>query len=191
MVDTKDKWSISDELRKLWAENFEPGLSLHRLPEGISELVVKDRWHAEKQGRSRRALQGRASLTQNVLLELPSSQERNKLRVIHIFVNLDLVMPSTGPLSIVCQGCCFLVFGFFFFVCLFVCLFVLSRLHAQGGAQCGVWTHNPEVKTWTEIKSWMFNRLSHPSAPFWVFVCMCWGKLSLISFNSQPMINVW
>ena len=29
--------------------------------------------------------------------------------------------------------------------------FFLSSLHAQHGAQHGIWTHDPEIKTWAEI----------------------------------------
>jgi len=32
------------------------------------------------------------------------------------------------------------------------------------------WTHNPEIKTWAEIKSQMLNQLNHPRTPkntFW------------------------
>lgn len=49
----------------------------------------------------RKASQGRVSLTQNGPHELPSSLEYNKLKVIHVFVSLNLVISSTGPLSIV------------------------------------------------------------------------------------------
>ena len=40
--------------------------------------------------------------------------------------------------------------------------FFLSRLHPQHRAQCGAWTHDPEIDTWAEIKSWIPNQLSHP-----------------------------
>ena len=36
-----------------------------------------------------------------------------------------------------------------------VCVFFLSRLHAQSGAQHGIWTHHPEIQTWAEIKCQM------------------------------------
>lgn len=32
------------------------------------------------------------------------------------------------------------------------------------------WSHDPEVKTWDEIKSWTLNRLSHPSTPIKRFI---------------------
>jgi len=41
----------------------------------------------------------------------------------------------------------------------------LSRLHAQHGAQPRAWIHDPEIKSWAEIKSWFLNQLSHPGAP--------------------------
>ena len=41
----------------------------------------------------------------------------------------------------------------------------LSRLHAQHGTQCRAQTHNSEIKTSAEIKSWMLKQLSHPCAP--------------------------
>lgn len=83
-------------IKEAIGENFRSGLSPHRLQgEGESELV-EDGWDKEKQGRT-----SRVSSIQNVLLEFPSSLEHNKLRVIHVFVNLNLLMPSTGPLSIV------------------------------------------------------------------------------------------
>lgn len=40
--------------------------------------------------------------------------------------------------------------------------FFLSRLHPQHRAQCGAWTHDPEIDTWAEIKSWIPNWLNHP-----------------------------
>ena len=42
---------------------------------------------------------------------------------------------------------------------------ILSRLHAQHRAWCRAWSHDPDVMTWAEIKSWTLNQLSHPSAP--------------------------
>ena len=41
---------------------------------------------------------------------------------------------------------------------------LLSRLHAHHGTQCGAWSLDPGVVTWAEIKSWTFNRPSHPDA---------------------------
>ena len=49
---------------------------------------------------------------------------------------------------------------------LYPCLFFfLSRLHAQRGVHHGARTHEPEINTQDEIKSWMPNGLSHPGAP--------------------------
>lgn len=42
---------------------------------------------------------------------------------------------------------------------------VLSRLHTQHGAWRGAWSHDPGIVTWTQIKSQVFNKLSHPGAP--------------------------
>ena len=56
----------------------------------------------------------------------------------------------------------------------------LSGLHAQRRAQHRAWTHTPEIKTWAETKSWVFNWLSHSDTSteyifwyFWIsqFVC--------------------
>ena len=52
----------------------------------------------------------------------------------------------------------FEILGFF---CLFVCL-ILSGLHAE--------THDPEIKTWAEIKSQILNCLSHLGAPKTLFL---------------------
>ena len=46
-----------------------------------------------------------------------------------------------------------------------VLLLFLSRLCTGWGTQCETWTHNPEIKTWAEIKSWTLNWLSHPGPP--------------------------
>ena len=42
---------------------------------------------------------------------------------------------------------------------------VSCRFHAERGAQGRAWTHNPEIKTWAEIKSQTPNQLSHAGAP--------------------------
>ena len=63
---------------------------------------------------------------------------------------------------------CFVLFWFDLFCCL------LSRLHAQHGAQRRAWTQDPEIKIWTEFKSWLLNRLSHP------------GILEIICFYKRP-----
>ena len=42
---------------------------------------------------------------------------------------------------------------------------ISRRLCAEHGAQCGTWPHDPEIRTWAEIKSWTLNQLSHPGAP--------------------------
>ena len=64
-------------------------------------------------------------------------------------------------------------------------LFIYLRKHASmnGGkgrgrrrerifrlpAECGAWhrarSHDPEIMTWAEIKSWMLNQFSHPGTP--------------------------
>ena len=41
---------------------------------------------------------------------------------------------------------------------------ISSRLPTECGAWHGAWSHDPEIMTWAEIKSWMLNRLSHPGA---------------------------
>ena len=43
--------------------------------------------------------------------------------------------------------------------------FFWSRLHGQDRAQCRAQTHDPDIKTWAEIKSRMLNQLSHLGAP--------------------------
>ena len=40
---------------------------------------------------------------------------------------------------------------------------ILSRLHSQHGAQWRAWSHNLEIMTWAEIKSWTLDWLSHPA----------------------------
>ena len=59
----------------------------------------------------------------------------------------------------------------------FICLFIWrggavrererisSRLPTKHGSQPGAQSHNSEIMTWVEIKTWMPNRLSHPDAP--------------------------
>ena len=42
---------------------------------------------------------------------------------------------------------------------------ILSRLHAQHGANHGAQSQNPEIMTSVKVKSWMLNRLSHPDTP--------------------------
>ena len=54
---------------------------------------------------------------------------------------------------------------FNFFYAEQVLLLFLSRLCTGWGTQCETWTHDPEIKTWAEIKSWMLNWLSHPGPP--------------------------
>ena len=46
----------------------------------------------------------------------------------------------------------------------FLNIYILSRFYTQCGAQHGAWTHDPEIETWAEIKSWTLNKLSHPDA---------------------------
>ena len=41
----------------------------------------------------------------------------------------------------------------------------LSRVRVQREAQCGAGTHDPEIKTWAEIKSQTLNWLSQPGVP--------------------------
>ena len=67
----------------------------------------------------------------------------------------------------------------FLFVCLHFYIFVErerwegqeaqeripSRFHSQTGAQHGAWSHKPRIMTWAEIKSQIFNLLSHPGTP--------------------------
>ena len=78
------------------------GPSLHRLQEeGESELVMKVWLRCRKAGKNQEGIAGRVSLIQNVLLEILFFLEYNKLSVIHIFANLNLMMPSTDPLNIV------------------------------------------------------------------------------------------
>ena len=68
--------------------------------------------------------------------ETERGQGRGKVAIIYT--------PST-----ICQALC----EFFFF---------LNGLHIQRGAQHGAWTHDPEIKTGAEIKSWMLG------APGWL-----------------------
>ena len=42
---------------------------------------------------------------------------------------------------------------------------ILSRPHAQCGVHCRAQSHNHEIMTWAEIKSWRLNWLSHPGTP--------------------------
>jgi len=42
---------------------------------------------------------------------------------------------------------------------------ILSRFHAQHGAQLRILSHDPEIMTWGKIKSQMGNWLSYPGAP--------------------------
>ena len=59
---------------------------------------------------------------------------------------------------------------------------ILSRLHAQHGAQRGDTSHDCEIMTWAEIKSQMLNWLSHPDAPndsFKMQVVMSFSSLKL------------
>ena len=39
-----------------------------------------------------------------------------------------------------------------------------SRLPAECGAHQRTWSHNAEIMTLAEVKSWLLNRLSHPCA---------------------------
>ena len=41
---------------------------------------------------------------------------------------------------------------------------------AECRAWHGAWSHDPEVMAWVEIQSWMLSWLSHPRAPFLVFM---------------------
>ena len=59
----------------------------------------------------------------------------------------------------------------FIFIYLFLGDRLLSKLHTQCGNWGGAWSHDPEILTWGKIKSWMINKLSHPSTPFLTF----WG----------------
>ena len=52
------------------------------------------------------------------------------------------------------------------YICL--CFFIYNGLHSQRGPQCGAWTHNPEIKTWAEIKSQMPNWVTQ--APLKYFI---------------------
>ena len=42
---------------------------------------------------------------------------------------------------------------------------ILSRPYTQCGAQCGAWSHYPEIMTWVEIKNQMLNWLSQQGTP--------------------------
>ena len=46
----------------------------------------------------------------------------------------------------------------------------LSRLHAQHETPCRAWIHDPETKTWVEIKSQMLNPLSNQGIPILLFL---------------------
>lgn len=42
---------------------------------------------------------------------------------------------------------------------------ISSRLHTKCRAGYGVWSYDPEIMTWAQIKSWMLTGLSHTDAP--------------------------
>jgi len=65
----------------------------------------------------------------------------------------------------------------------------ISRLRTERRAQCGAQSHNPEIMTWAEIKSQMFNWVTQASLSFFVFIdfiylferewaraCVSWGR---------------
>ena len=81
---------------------------------------------------------------------------------------------------------------FFFILSFFPFFLFLSRLHAQRGAQHGAWTHDPEIKTWAEIKSWTLNRFSRPGAPKQnpiLYSCLTFNCLMVHIILSS--INIW
>ena len=41
---------------------------------------------------------------------------------------------------------------------------ILSILHAQNRASLGAQSHDHEIMTWAEIKSWLLDQLSHLGA---------------------------
>ena len=43
---------------------------------------------------------------------------------------------------------------------------ILSRLHSQHRAQCGVQSHDREIMTWAKIESQTLNWLSHQASDF-------------------------
>lgn len=65
----------------------------------------------------------------------------NKLLVLD-YLSRDLLLGG-APVKISCHFSCKISSLSLF----------LSRLHAHRGAQHGAWIHNPEIKTWVEIKS--------------------------------------
>ena len=83
--------------------------------------------------------------------------------------------------------------GFFGFGFLFVCLFVLRDRSGEGQrerenpkqALCSTWSlgrarsHNPEITTWTETKSWTLNQLQPPRHPY-LHKCILKGSFKLI-----------
>ena len=66
--------------------------------------------------------------------------------------------------------------------------FLIKRFHAGCGAQ----THNPEIKTWAEMKRWMFNWLSHPGAPATSgFNSICHADLNQILVSNKGFTEIF
>ena len=78
---------------------------------------------------------------------------------------------------------------------------ILSRFHAQCGAQCGAWSQKPGIMTWTDIKSCTLHWLSQPGAPpfcfhnvsfeeqiGWKDFLMCFS-LTVSAFLFRPVIH--
>ena len=54
------------------------------------------------------------------------------------------------------------------------------------------WTHNCEIKTRAEIKSWMLNHMSHLGTPRIEFLFIfIYFNLILIFFRIEFLNNVW
>ena len=48
-------------------------------------------------------------------------------------------------------------------------------LLAERGAQGEAWSHDPEIMTWAETKSYMLNQLHNPEAPEVIFIYFFWS----------------
>jgi len=114
----------------------------------------------------------------------PTSQKcpPNHLETFGLFLFRHLRQIHTHTHAFLCMLLCF-----YLNIYLCVCLF-LSRLHTQHGAQHGAWTHDPEIKTWAEIKSLMLNWLRNPGTPTYVYFKVI---LHIVEFFSQRPISVY
>ena len=59
--------------------------------------------------------------------------------------------------------------NFFLFCCLYMFFFKFIYLECSAEPQAGLEQMNHEIMTWTKIKRWRLNWLSHPGVPVHVF----------------------